>query len=80
MSIINDIIKIHRILENTNLDEYELIDFPLEQLGDSSQEHTGVESACTFRAGICEGSSVELCWELTLAMMGLHCLPLYMYN
>ena len=28
----------------TNVDEYKLIDLPLEQLGDSSQEHMGVES------------------------------------
>ena len=59
--------------ENTNLDEY-IIDFLTEHFGDSSQEDTGVKVASTIRAGICEGSSVELCSELTVAM-GLHCLP-----
>ena len=33
MSIINDDSKVHKILENTNLDEYELIHLLLEQLG-----------------------------------------------
>ena len=42
----------HKILENTNLDEYELIDLSLEQLCDSSQEHTGVEAAPTMDTGI----------------------------
>ena len=31
--------ELDRILESVNLDEYELIDFPMEQLGDSSHEH-----------------------------------------
>ena len=35
-----------KISENTNLDEYELIDLPLEQL-DSPQEHKGVAAAPT---------------------------------
>ena len=30
--------KLHKILEDMNLDEYELIDLPLEQLDDSLQE------------------------------------------
>ena len=34
------------------MDEYELIDLLLEQLGDSSQEHTGVEVAPTMDTGI----------------------------
>ena len=34
------------------MDEYELIDLPLEQLGDSSQEYTGVEVAPTMDTGI----------------------------
>ena len=38
MSMIDDDNELNRILEDTILDEYEIIDFPLEQLGDSSQE------------------------------------------
>ena len=61
--------------ENTTwTSTYYLIDFLTEHFGDSSQEDTGVKVASTIRAGICEGSSVELCSELTVAV-GLHCLP-----
>ena len=35
MSIIDDDHKLDRIIESTNLDEYEFIDLPMEQPGDS---------------------------------------------
>ena len=35
MYMINDDNKRHKIVQNTSLDEFELIDLPLEQLGDS---------------------------------------------
>ena len=63
------------------MDEYELIVLPLEQFGDSLQESTGFEVAPTMDTGIvvglefCEGSSMELHLEMTLAM-DLPCLPL----
>ena len=34
--VIDDEHKVNRVLENTNLNEYEPIDLPMEQLGDSS--------------------------------------------
>ena len=40
MSMIDDDNELNRILEDTILDEYEIIDLPLEQLGDSLQENT----------------------------------------
>ena len=45
MSVIDDDNGLDRILENTNLHEYKLIDLPLEQLGDLSQENTDVGMA-----------------------------------
>ena len=48
MSVIDDDDEPDRILENTNLDEFELIDSPREQLDDSSQENMGVGSAPTM--------------------------------
>ena len=38
MSIIDDEHKVDRVLESTNLNEYELINLPIEQPGDSLHE------------------------------------------
>ena len=40
MSIIDNNHEIDRILESMNLDDYELINLPMEQHDDKSQEHT----------------------------------------
>ena len=54
------------MLESTNLDEYKLIDLPVEQHDDSSQEHMGVGMAPTLdtrsTSGLAprEGSLTEL--------------------
>ena len=46
MTIIDDDDQeLDRILENTNLDEYELIDVPIEQHSDSTQHNLGVGMA-----------------------------------
>ena len=72
--------ELDRILESTNLDEYEFIDLPVEQHDDSSQVHTGVGMAPTLDTSICRGlQSVEgvqwnSVWELTLAR-GVFCPP-----
>ena len=42
MLIIDDDHKLERILENTSLVEYELIDLPTEQHGDSLHEFVGI--------------------------------------
>ena len=66
MSIINNEHKLHWILKSTNLDKYELMDLPIEQPGDSSQEHSGVGKAPTLdmestsEQAPREGSSTEL--------------------
>ena len=52
--------RVHRNFENTNLDKYELIDFPLEQLGDLSQEHMGIEAAFTMDTGIARRAGILL--------------------
>ena len=46
--IIDNNRELDRLLECTNLDKYELIDLPIEQHADSSQEHTGVRMAPTL--------------------------------
>ena len=67
MFMIDDDNELDRILKDTNLDEYELIDLPLEQLGDSSQETTRIGTAPTMDMQSMSGlepqvgSSVELC-------------------
>ena len=40
--------ELNKILESTNLHEYELIDLPIQQSGDLSHKHTGVGMACTL--------------------------------
>ena len=67
MLIMDNHHKLDRILRSTNLDEYELIDLPMEQQsGDSSHEHTGIGMALTSdtrsTSGLAplEGSSKEL--------------------
>ena len=42
------ITKTDKHLENANWDKYKLIELPLEELGDSSQELTGIEAAPTI--------------------------------
>ena len=72
MSIIDDDHELDRILESMSLDEYELIDLPMEQPDDSSHEHIGVGIAPTLDAGRtlglapCEGSS-------TVLLLGVDC-------
>ena len=83
LSIIDNDHKFDRILESMNLDEYECINLPMEQVDDSSQEHTYIRMAPTLdtesTSGLapCEGSGVQrYCFrELTLAR-GFHCLAL----
>ena len=66
MSIIDDDHEVDRILESMNLDEYKLINLPMEQPGDSSHEHTAIGIAPTLDTGStsglarCEGSSMVL--------------------
>ena len=56
MLIMDDDRKLDRILDSTNLDEYELIDFPIEQQpGDSSHECTGVGMAFSSDTGSTSG-------------------------
>ena len=45
MTIIDDDQELDRILKNTNLDEYEIIDVPIEQHSDSTQVNLGVGMA-----------------------------------
>ena len=40
VSIIDDEHKLNKILESTNLDDYELIGLPMKQSGDLSHKHT----------------------------------------
>ena len=47
MSIINDDLELGRVLENTNLDEYELTDMPMEQPDESLHKLTVVGMAPT---------------------------------
>ena len=68
MSIIDDGHELERILESMNLDEYELINSPMEQQqpGDLSHEHAvGMASTSDTESmlGLApnEGSSTELC-------------------
>ena len=62
MSVIDNDREFDRNLETTNLDEYEVIDLPREQLNDLSHEHMGIRMATTLDVGImsllapCEGS------------------------
>ena len=46
--LIYDKYELDRILESLNIEEYDLIDLPMEQHDDSSQEHTGVRMAPTL--------------------------------
>ena len=48
LSVLNDYHELDRILESTNLDEYEFIDLPMEQHDDLLQEHLGVGIAPTL--------------------------------
>ena len=48
MLFINDDLELVRILENMNLDEYELTDMPMEEPDESSHELTGIGMAPTF--------------------------------
>ena len=57
MSIIDDEHELSKILESTNLDEYELIDLPMKQSGDLSHKHTGVGMASTL-----DTASRFICW------------------
>ena len=67
MSIINDDLELVRILENTNLDECELTDMPMEQPDELPHELTGMEMASTSDTlstswlASCNGSSSVLC-------------------
>ena len=54
--ITDDDHKLDRILRSTNLDEYELIDLPMEQNADSLQKHTGVGMAPTLDTSRTSGS------------------------
>ena len=45
MLMTDDDHELDRILESTNLDKYELINLPMEQLEGLSHEHTGVKMA-----------------------------------
>ena len=66
MSIIDDEHELNRILESTNLDGYELIHLPMEQIGDWWHEHTDVGMASTLGTGSTsvlarrEGNSTDL--------------------
>ena len=67
MARIDDDDELDRILETTNLDEFKLIESPLEQLDDESQENLGVGPAPTIHVASTlglpprNGSMVELC-------------------
>ena len=68
MSIIDDDQELDRILESTNLDEYEPLNLPMEQPNDLLHELKGVrmaptldtESICTLGLAPHEGSSTVL--------------------
>ena len=66
MTIIDDDQELARILENSNLDEYELIDVPIEQYSDSTQDNLGTrmspisDTNSTSGLAPCKGSSREL--------------------
>ena len=66
MLIIDNNHELDRILESMNLDEYELIDLPMEQPDDSSHEHTRVgmgpalDTGSTSKLATCGGSSMAL--------------------
>ena len=48
MSIIDHDHEFDKILESTNLDEYEPIDLPMKQPGDLSHEQTGIKMVPTL--------------------------------
>ena len=48
MLFINDDLELVRILENTNLDEYELTDMPIDEPDESSHKLTGIGMAPTL--------------------------------
>lgn len=64
MSSIDDDHELEWILESTNINEYELIDLPMEEPDDLSHEHMGVRMAPTLDLGStsglapCEGSLI----------------------
>ena len=73
MLIINDDLELVRILDNTNYDEYELTDTPMEQPDESPHKLTGIKMApnsdtlCTLELAPSNGSlsdfrsRVDLC-------------------
>ena len=73
ISIIDDNHEFDRILESTNLDEYEIIDLPMEQPDHLSHELTGIGMPHTLDTGSMsglaprEGNQRYCIRELTLA-------------
>ena len=69
MLVVDDSLELDRILESTNLEEYELIDLPMEQPDDSLLKHTSVRMAHTLDTGStlrlepCEPSSTVTVFE-----------------
>ena len=84
--IIDEENELDRILESTNLDQYELMDLPMKQPGDWSHNSTGVGMASTLdtlsTSGLVprEGSSTELLSRVNLCQWSLLSSPLYSYN
>ena len=67
MSMIDDHNELNRLLENTNMEEFELIGSPREQLNHSLQKNTGVRSASTMvrrgwqpKTGVMRNCALEL--------------------
>ena len=80
VSIIHDEHELNKIIESTNLDEYELIDLPMKQSGDLSHKHTGVGLVSTLdvrRSWHHLNEAQRNCLrDLTLAS-GVLCLPVH---
>ena len=87
MSIIDHDYELDKIIESTNFDEYELIDLPMKQPGDSSYEHTGVRMAPTLDTqrtsglhpvnGVQRNCVRELTFNRGLLYLTLHTLMIY---
>ena len=70
ISMINDD-ELDRILENTNLDEFELTDLPREQLDGSSQEELGIGLVPTMDTNSTPGLAPQK-WNNTELHLGVY--------